>query len=114
MAIESQQLKEHLLQTDHGFRQLVEQHQELDTRLHELAHQHYLSEPEQTEEVTLKKRKLQKSCWKTQIIIPSYIQAQRMNGKNFVSAVILIWLLSQLPGICIPRWQFMQWNKVSM
>jgi uncharacterized protein YdcH (DUF465 family) len=59
MAIESQQLKEHLLQTDHGFRQLVEQHQELDTRLHELAHQHYLSEPEQTEEVTLKKRKLQ-------------------------------------------------------
>ena len=27
MAIESQQLKEHLLQTDHGFRQLVEQHQ---------------------------------------------------------------------------------------
>ena len=59
MTIESQQLKEHLLQTDHGFRQLVEQHQELDTRLHELAHQHYLSEPEQTEEVTLKKRKLQ-------------------------------------------------------
>jgi uncharacterized protein YdcH (DUF465 family) len=59
MAIESQQLKEHLLQTDHGFRQLVEQHQELDTRLDELASQRYLSEPEQTEEVTLKKRKLQ-------------------------------------------------------
>ena len=59
MAIESQQLKEHLLQTDYGFRQLVEQHQELDARLDELAGQHYLSEPEQTEEVTLKKRKLQ-------------------------------------------------------
>ena len=59
MAIESQQLKEHLLQTDNGFRLLVEQHQELDTRLHELSHQHYLSEPEQTEEATLKKRKLQ-------------------------------------------------------
>jgi len=59
MAIESQQLKEHLLQTDYGFRQLVEQHQEFDTRLDELARQHYLSEPEQTEEVTLKKRKLQ-------------------------------------------------------
>ena len=59
MATESQQLKDHLLQTDHGFRQLVEQHQELDTRLHELAGQHYLSEPEQIEEVTLKKRKLQ-------------------------------------------------------
>ena len=59
MAIEPQHLKEHLLQTDHGFRQLVEQHHELDTRLRELAHQHYLSEPEQTEEITLKKRKLQ-------------------------------------------------------
>ena len=59
MVIESQPLKDHLLQTDHGFRQLVEQHQELDTRLHELTCQHYLSEPEQAEEVTLKKRKLQ-------------------------------------------------------
>ncbi|TDI20909.1 MAG: DUF465 domain-containing protein [Acidobacteria bacterium] len=59
MAIESQQLKDHLLQTDQGFRQLVEQHQELDTRLDELAHLHYLSDPEQVEEVTLKKRKLQ-------------------------------------------------------
>ncbi len=59
MATESQQLKDHLVETHHGFRQLVEQHQELDTRLHELARQHYLSEPEQIEEVTLKKRKLQ-------------------------------------------------------
>ena len=59
MAIELQQLKDHLLQTDLGFRQLVEQHHELDTRLHQLAHQHYLSAPEQVEEVTLKKRKLQ-------------------------------------------------------
>ena len=59
MAIESQQLKEHLLQNDHGFRLLVEQHQELDSRLYELSHQHYLSEPEQTEKATLKKRKLQ-------------------------------------------------------
>ncbi|MBQ02851.1 MAG: hypothetical protein CL477_19490 [Acidobacteria bacterium] len=59
MATETQQLKDHLLQTDHGFRQLVEQHQELDTRLQVLAHQNYLSEMEQTEEVTLKKQKLQ-------------------------------------------------------
>ncbi len=58
MAVESQ-LKDQLLQTDHGFRRLAEQHQELDTRLHELSHQPYLSEPEQAEEVTLKKRKLQ-------------------------------------------------------
>ncbi len=59
MAIELQQLKDHLLQTDLGFRQLVAQHHELDTRLHQLTHQHYLSAPEQVEEVTLKKRKLQ-------------------------------------------------------
>lgn len=59
MAIESQQLNEHLLQTDQGYRQLVEQHQELDARVHELSDQHYLSEPEQTEKAILKKRKLQ-------------------------------------------------------
>ena len=59
MATDSLQLRDRLLRTDHGFRQLAEQHQELDTRLHELADQNYLSEPEQMEEITLKKRKLQ-------------------------------------------------------
>ena len=34
-------------------------HHELEDRLHELTAKHYLSEPEQLEEVTLKKRKLQ-------------------------------------------------------
>ncbi len=59
MAQDSQQLKDHLLQTDSGFRQLAEQHQELDTRLHELACLEYLSQPEQIEEANLKKQKLQ-------------------------------------------------------
>ncbi len=59
MTTDSQLLKDQLLETDHGFRQLAEQHQELDTRLHELARQHILSEPEQLERITLKKRKLQ-------------------------------------------------------
>lgn len=59
MAKTSQELKDRLLETDHGFRRLAEQHQELDTRLHELAGQHYLSQPEQIEAATLKKRKLQ-------------------------------------------------------
>ena len=59
MAQDSQQLKDHLLQTDSGFRQLAEQHQELDTRLHELASLDYLSQPEQIEEANLKKQKLQ-------------------------------------------------------
>ncbi len=53
-----QELKELLLKTDEEFRQLATQHHELDDRLHELASKPYLSEPEQVEEVTLKKRKL--------------------------------------------------------
>ena len=54
-----QELKELLLKTDEEFRQLATQHHELDDRLHELSVKSYLSEPEQLEEVTLKKRKLQ-------------------------------------------------------
>ena len=53
-----QELKELLLKTDEEFRQLATQHHELDDRLHELSAKPYLSEPEQLEEVTLKKRKL--------------------------------------------------------
>ena len=53
-----QALKELLLKTDEEFRQLATQHHELDDRLHELSGKSYLSEPEQVEEVTLKKRKL--------------------------------------------------------
>ena len=54
-----QELKELLLKTDEEFRQLATQHHQLDDRLHELSGKAYLSEPEQLEEVTLKKRKLQ-------------------------------------------------------
>ncbi len=54
-----QELKELLLKTDEEFRQLATQHHELDDRLHELSGKSYLSEPEQVEEITLKKRKLQ-------------------------------------------------------
>jgi uncharacterized protein YdcH (DUF465 family) len=54
-----QELKELLLKTDEEFRQLATQHHELDDRLHQLSAKTYLSEPEQLEEVTLKKRKLQ-------------------------------------------------------
>lgn len=51
-------IKERLLQTDSEFRQLADKHHELDIRLHELASKSHLSEPEQVEEVILKKRKL--------------------------------------------------------
>ena len=54
-----QELKELLLKTDEEFRQLAIQHHQLDDRLHELSVKPYLTEPEQVEEVTLKKRKLQ-------------------------------------------------------
>ena len=47
-----------LLQTDEEFNQLAAQHHQFEDRLHELAAKHYLSEPEQVEETTLKKRKL--------------------------------------------------------
>jgi uncharacterized protein len=56
---QSQDLKELLLQTDEEFHQLAAKHHELDDRLHELAAKSYLSQPEQLEEVNLKKRKLQ-------------------------------------------------------
>ena len=56
---DSLDLKPLLLETDEEFRRLAVKHQELDQRLHELAAKSYLSEPEQVEEVTLKKRKLQ-------------------------------------------------------
>ena len=56
---QSQDLKELLLQTDEEFHQLAAKHHELEDRLQQLTTKHYLSEPEQLEEVNLKKRKLQ-------------------------------------------------------
>jgi len=59
MPTDFDELKRQLLQTDEEYRQLATQHHDLDEKLHTLAARHYLSEPEQLEEVTLKKRKLQ-------------------------------------------------------
>jgi uncharacterized protein YdcH (DUF465 family) len=56
---QSQDLRELLLQTDEEFNQLAAKHRDLEDRLHQLTHKAYLSQPEQLEEVTLKKRKLQ-------------------------------------------------------
>jgi uncharacterized protein YdcH (DUF465 family) len=57
-AADTQEVKNLLLQSDNNFRQLAEQHHRLDDRLHQLTERHYLSESEQLEEATLKKRKL--------------------------------------------------------
>ena len=59
MNAQPQDLKEELKRTDEEFHNLAARHHELEDRLHELTAKHYLSEPEQVEEVTLKKRKLQ-------------------------------------------------------
>jgi hypothetical protein len=59
MNAETSDLKELLLRTDEEFHSLAEKHHQLEDRLHELTSKHYLSQPEQVEEVTLKKRKLQ-------------------------------------------------------
>ena len=55
---EAQEVKSLLLQNDDQYRQLAEQHNQLDHRLHELADKPYPSTSEQLEKVTLKKRKL--------------------------------------------------------
>ena len=54
-----EEMKRELLESNDEFRQLANQHHVLDERIHNLAERHYLTEPEQLEEVTLKKRKLQ-------------------------------------------------------
>jgi uncharacterized protein len=55
---EAQDVKNLLLETNDEYRQLASQHHELDERLVELESKHYLSDDEQVEEITLKKRKL--------------------------------------------------------
>jgi uncharacterized protein YdcH (DUF465 family) len=57
-AADAQEVKNFLLHSDQQFRQLAEQHHQLDDRLHQLIEKHYLSATEQFEQVTLKKKKL--------------------------------------------------------
>jgi uncharacterized protein len=59
MPTDFEEMKKQLLDSNDEFRQLATQHHDLDERIHTLATRQYLSEPEQLEEVTLKKRKLQ-------------------------------------------------------
>ena len=55
---QEQHAREVLLEEDNEYRDLAEQHRELESRLAELLGQPYRSDAEQIEEVTLKKRKL--------------------------------------------------------
>ena len=77
----SQNLKELLLQTDAEFHSLSDKHHALENRLHELTSKHYLSEPEQLEEVTLKKQKLQLKD-RMEDIIRRHRQAQQAEAER--------------------------------
>ena len=58
MAVDTHELRERLLQTDHEYRDLATRHHDLDERLQDLATRHFLTEPEQLEEAQIKKQKL--------------------------------------------------------
>ena len=58
MPTDFEELKRKLLEDDEEFRQLATKHHDLDERLHNYADRQYLTEPEQVEELTLKKQKL--------------------------------------------------------
>jgi uncharacterized protein YdcH (DUF465 family) len=58
MPTDFEELKRKLLQTDEEFRQLASKHHDLDEKLHAYAIRNYLTQPEQVEEITLKKQKL--------------------------------------------------------
>jgi uncharacterized protein YdcH (DUF465 family) len=70
---ETQDLKALLLETNDEYRRLASQHHELDERLVRLESKHYLSDDEQFEEVTLKKRKLHLKD-KMEVILREYRQ----------------------------------------
>ena len=55
---ESQEVKHFLLQSHDQYRELAARHHQLDDRLHELIDKAHLSDHEQVEESTIKKRKL--------------------------------------------------------
>jgi uncharacterized protein YdcH (DUF465 family) len=59
MPTDSKELREQLLKTDPEFRELCDRHSELDHQIAEMSAKPHLSEPEQLEEIKLKKRKLQ-------------------------------------------------------
>lgn len=53
-----EELKRQLLQSDEEYRQLANRHHALDEQIHNLTDRPYLTQPEQIEEVRLKKVKL--------------------------------------------------------
>jgi uncharacterized protein YdcH (DUF465 family) len=52
------ELRDQLIKENAEFRRLAEEHQSYDQQLEDLSNKHYLSEEEQLQEKTLKKKKL--------------------------------------------------------
>ena len=65
----AQEAKHFLLQSHDQYRELAARHHELDDRLHELIDKPHLSETEQVEETTIKKRKLALKDRMEQIVV---------------------------------------------
>ena len=68
-AVEAQDAKAILLQSNDEYRQLADRHHLLDHRLHELSDRPRLSDAEQLEESTIKKRKLALKDRMEQIVV---------------------------------------------
>lgn len=66
---EAQEVKHFLLQSHDQYRELAQRHHQLDDRLHELIEKHHLSDSEQVEETTIKKRKLALKDRMEQIVV---------------------------------------------
>ena len=75
----AEDLKTLLIETNDEFRQLASKHHSLDDRLHELEAKQYLSDAEQFEEVSLKKRKLQVKD-RMEMILQEYRAGHLMPG----------------------------------
>jgi uncharacterized protein YdcH (DUF465 family) len=75
----AEDLKHLLIETNHEFRELASKHHTLDDRLHELESKHYLSDAEQFEEVSIKKRKLQVKD-KMEMILRNYRTSSSSHG----------------------------------
>ena len=78
---QSQDIRELLLETDAEFHSLSDKHHALENRLHELISKQYLSDPEQVEEVNLKKQKLQLKD-RMEDILRRHRQAQRPEAEQ--------------------------------
>ena len=56
--MQEEEIKQHLMSSSPEFRRLADEHHQFEGKLQELQTHHYLSEQDQIEEATLKKKKL--------------------------------------------------------